>query len=150
MKFRAQVEPPEPMKGLQVPSEIVEELDRGKRPRVAVTLNGHSWTTRIAIMRGRYLIGLSNVNRNAAGVEVGDEVEVDVRLDAEPVTVIEPEDFVAALANDPIASAVYDQLTISQKKQHVRAIENAKRPDTRRRRIEKALAALRESEPRRR
>ena len=48
------------MRGLQVPAEVVDALDGGKRPRVTVTVNGHSWTTRIAIMRGRHLIGLSN------------------------------------------------------------------------------------------
>ncbi len=52
-RFRAVVEPPEPMRGLEVPVEIVDALDGGKRPRVTVTLNGHSWKTRIAILRGR-------------------------------------------------------------------------------------------------
>jgi hypothetical protein len=62
MKFRTYVEPPEPMRGLVVPPEIVESLGQGKRPRVRITLNGHSWKSRVAIMRGRYLLGLSNAN----------------------------------------------------------------------------------------
>ena len=68
MRFRARVEPPEPMRGLEVPQEVVEALGAGKRPTVTITINGHSWRSRIAIMRGRYLIGLSNANRQAAGV----------------------------------------------------------------------------------
>ena len=47
-------------------------------------------------MRGRYLPGLSNANRQAAGVMTGDEVEVDVELDAEPRAVVEPAYFARA------------------------------------------------------
>ena len=68
MKFRRYVEPPEPMRGLEVPLEVVESLGQGKRPRVTITINGHSWKSRVAIMRGRYLLGLSNANRQACGV----------------------------------------------------------------------------------
>jgi Bacteriocin-protection, YdeI or OmpD-Associated/Domain of unknown function (DUF1905) len=146
MRFHTEVEPHEKMRGLEVPPEIVEGLGGGKRPRVTVTVNGHSWSTRIAIMRGRNLIGLSNANRAGAGVAVGDVVEVEVRLDTEPMTVAEPEDFVRALDADPDARAAYDRLTVSQRKQHVRAIESAKQSETRVRRIEKALTALRDPE----
>jgi Bacteriocin-protection, YdeI or OmpD-Associated/Domain of unknown function (DUF1905) len=143
MKFLANVEPPEPMHGLQVPPEVVAALGDGKRPRVTITVNGHSWKSRVAIMRGRYLLGLSNANRQAAGVTTGDEVEVDVEYDAEVPVVTEPEDFARALDADPAARAVYDRLAYSHKREHVLAIEDAKKPETRARRIEKALAMLR-------
>ena len=103
MKFRADVEPAEPMRGLEVPEEVVQALGGGKRPAVTITINGHSWKSRIAIMRGRYLIGLSSANRRAAGIATGDEAEVEVELDVEPRVVVEPTDFVAALDADPTA-----------------------------------------------
>ena len=143
MKFRTYVEPPEPMRGLEVPPEVVESLGQGKRPRVTITINGHSWKSRVAIMRGRYLLGLSNANRQAAGVETGDEVEVELEFDPEPRVVAEPADFARALSADPIARTAYDRLPDGRKREHVRAIESAKKPETRRRRIEKALATLR-------
>ena len=146
MKFRARVEPPEPMRGLEVPAEVVEALGGGKRPTVVITINGHSWRSRVAIMRGRFLLGLSNANRQAAGVATGDEVEVDVKVDAEPRVVVEPVDFTRALDVDPVARAAYDRLAYSHKREHVRAIESAKKPETRTRRIEKAVAMLREQE----
>jgi hypothetical protein len=90
---------------------------------------------------------LSNANRQAAGVETGDEVEVELEFDPEPRVVAEPADFAGALGADPIARAAYDRLPDGRKREHVRAIESAKRPETRTRRIEKALAALRDSEP---
>jgi hypothetical protein len=65
MRFRSYVEPAEPTKGLEVPPEVVEALGAGKRPAVTITINGHSWKSRVAIMRGRYLLGLSNANRFA-------------------------------------------------------------------------------------
>jgi Bacteriocin-protection, YdeI or OmpD-Associated/Domain of unknown function (DUF1905) len=146
MKFRSRVEPPEPMRGLEVPPGVVEALGGGKRPRVTITINGHSWKSRVAIMRGRYLLGLSNANRQAAGVATGDEVEVEVEFDAEPPVVAEPADFARALDADPVARAAYDRLAYSHKREHVRAIETAKKPETRRRRIEKAVAMLRAGE----
>jgi bacteriocin resistance YdeI/OmpD-like protein/uncharacterized protein DUF1905 len=147
MKFRSYVEPPEPMRGLEVPPEVVEALGGGKRPAVTITINGHSWKSRVAIMRGRYLLGLSNANRQAAGVATGDQVEVQVEIDAEPRVVAEPADFARALDADPAARTAYDHLSDSHQRQHVHAIESAKKPETRARRIEKALATLRDQEP---
>lgn len=145
MKFRTQVEPPEPMRGLEVPPAVVESLGHGKRPPVTITINRHSWKSRVAIMRGRYLLGLSNANRRAAGVEIGDEVEVELEFDPEPRVVAEPADFAHALSTDPAARAAYDRLPDGRKREHVRAVESAKKPETRARRIEKALAELRDS-----
>jgi Domain of unknown function (DUF1905) len=104
MKFQARIEPPEPMRGLEVPAEIVETLGGGKRPTVRITINGHSWRSRVAVMRGRHLIGLSNANRQAAGVVTGDEVEVEVEFDSEPRIVAEPADLARALDADPLAA----------------------------------------------
>jgi uncharacterized protein YdeI (YjbR/CyaY-like superfamily) len=97
-------------------------------------------------MRGRFLLGLSNANRQAAGVEIGDEVEVELEFDAEPRVVVVPAGFARALGADPIARAASERLPEGRKGEHVRAIESAKKPETRTRRIEKALAALRDSE----
>lgn len=142
MRFHTVVEPPEPMRGLEVPREVVEALGGGARPPVTITVKGHSWRSRVAIMRGRHLLGLSNANRRAAGVATGDEVEVELELDAEPRVVVEPPDFDQALDANPLARVAYDGLAYSHKREHVRAIESAKKAETRARRIEKAIAML--------
>jgi hypothetical protein len=131
-----------PMRGLEVPPEVVEALGGGKRPAVIISIDGHSWKSRVAFMRGRYLLGLSNANRKAAGVASGDEVVVEVELDAEPRVVAEPADFARALDADPVARTAYDRLSYSRKREHVLAIERAKKPETRARRIEEAVAML--------
>ncbi len=143
MKFRCYVEPPEPMRGLEVPPEVVEALGGGRRPAVTITINGHAWKSRVAIMRGRYLIGLSKANRKAASVVTGDEVEVELEIDEEPRVVVEPADFARALDADPVARTAYDRLSHSRKREHVLAIEGAKKAETRTRLIEKTLATLR-------
>jgi Bacteriocin-protection, YdeI or OmpD-Associated/Domain of unknown function (DUF1905) len=146
MRFRSYVEPAEPIRDLEVLPEVVEALGAGKRPAVTFTINRHSWKSRVAIICGRYLLGLSNANRKAAGVATGDEVEVEVELDAEPRVVAEPADFARALDADPAVRTAYDRLSYSHKRQHVHAIESAKKPQTRSRLIEKALAMLRGQE----
>src|SRR6201992_1231658 len=98
------------MRGLEVPPAVVAALAAGKRPRVIITVNGHTWRSRVAIMRGRFLLGLSNANRQAAGVATGDVVEGELGPDDEPPVVVEPDDFARALDADPAARAAYDRL----------------------------------------
>jgi len=147
MKFNSVVEPHEPMRGLVVPSDVVDALERaggGKRPRITVTINGHTWHTRLAIVRGRHLIGFSNANRAATAAEVGDEVVVDIAVDESPMLAETPTDLRDALVTEPAARARFDALTTSQQKQHIRLIDQAKTAETRARRIAKLLQTLRE------
>jgi hypothetical protein len=98
----------------------VEALGGGKRPPVIITINRHSWRSRVAIMRGRFLLGLSKANRQAAGVATGDEVEVEVEFDDEPRVVVEPADFARAPDSDPVARAAYDRLAYTHKRARAR------------------------------
>ena len=74
---------------------------------------------------------------------IGDQVEVELALDTEPRIVVEPDDLAAALDVDQDTRAAYDALTSSRRREVVRSVESAKRPETRQRRIEHAIAALR-------
>jgi GNAT superfamily N-acetyltransferase len=129
--------------GIDVPAEVVEGLGAGKRPPVHATVAGYTYRTTIAPMGGRYLLGLSAQHRTAAGVTAGDVVDVELSRDTEPRVVELPADFAAALDADPAVRAAFDQLAYTHRKEHVRAVEEAKRPETRRRRIEAAVGKLR-------
>jgi uncharacterized protein YdeI (YjbR/CyaY-like superfamily) len=94
-------------------------------------------------MRGRHIIGFSKANRAAAGVDTGDQVEVEVELDTEPRVIEVPEDLAAALDADPAMRAAFDGLSPGNRRRHVLAVEGAKKAETRERRIEKVLAELR-------
>jgi uncharacterized protein YdeI (YjbR/CyaY-like superfamily) len=82
---------------------------------------------------------VSAENRAAAGVAAGDELDVVLALDTAPREVIVPDDFAAALAASPQARRFYEGLTYSDRRAHVLSIEGAKSPETRQRRIDRAL-----------
>lgn len=128
--------------GIRIPDEAVAELGGGNRPKVVATVNGHTWRTSIARMGGAFWLGVSAENRTAAGLSAGDTVELDVELDSAPRTVEVPDDLAVALAGEPAAKAAFDALSYSQQRQHVLAVESAKKPETRTRRIESVIGAL--------
>jgi len=133
--------------GLEIPPEVVEGLGAGKRPPVRVTINGHTYRSTVAVMGGAFMVGVNAVERMRAGVAAGDELDVDIELDTEPREVAVPEDFAAALDLDPDARLAFDRLSYSHRRRHVLAIEEAKTPETRRRRIAKSVAMLRPEHP---
>src|SRR5262249_50226810 len=97
MKFRAKVVPSGNATAVEVPPALIEGFNAGARPLVVITIHGHVWRSRIAVMSGKRLIGLSAANRKASGIAEGDLVEVGVALDEEPRMVSEPADVAAAL-----------------------------------------------------
>jgi hypothetical protein len=124
--------------GFVIDPAVVDELGGGRRPKVVVTIGGQSFRTSIASMGGRFLLGVSNENRGLTGVAAGDTVDFDLTLDVAPRTVDVPADFAEALAAVGARDA-FDRLADSHRKEHVRAIEEAKKPETRARRIAKAV-----------
>src|SRR5260370_23377333 len=145
MRYRARIElHGKTATGIRVPSAVVEGLGSGKRPPVRVTINGHSYRSTVAPMGGEFLLPVSAENRERAGVEAGDEVEIDIELDTEPRELTVPPDFKDALDRDAAASQFFDRLSRSSRQQVVLSIEGAKTAETRLRRITKAISELRE------
>ncbi len=128
--------------GIPIPDEVIEALGSGKRPPVAVTVNGHTYRTTAVRMGGRFLVPLSAENREAAGVAAGEDITVDLEADTAPREVTLPDDLAAAM--DDEARAAYDGLSYSHRKEWVRWVEEAKKPETRTTRIEKTVTGLRE------
>jgi len=127
--------------GLQVPDEVVTALGAGKRPPVVVTVGGHTYRSTVASMGGAFWIPLSAEHREAAGMQAGDEVGVVVELDAAPREVALPDDLAAAFDDD--VRAFFDGLAPSHRKEWVRWVDEAKKPETRQTRIEKTVESLR-------
>ena len=130
--------------GIRVPDEVVTSLGSSKRPSVRVTINGYTYRSTVATMDSVFMLPVSAEVRAGAGVAAGDEVTVEIELDTEPREVSVPADFADALAKDADAKRAFGGLSYSHKRQHVLAIEGAKTPETRQRRIEKAISTLRE------
>jgi hypothetical protein len=149
VRFRATVEQAgKTATGIEVPGTVVEGLGAGKRPPVRVTINGYTYRNTVASMGGRFMVGVSAQNREAAGVAGGDVVDVDIELDSAPREVTVPKDFAAALKKDAQAKKTFDSLSYSNQNWHVSSIEGAKTEETRQRRISKSAAALHEGRPR--
>ncbi|HEX7833847.1 MAG TPA: YdeI/OmpD-associated family protein [Pseudolysinimonas sp.] len=129
--------------GIVIPDAVVAALG-GKRVPVVVTLDGrYTYRNTTAVMGGRNLVGLSAEHRAASGYSGGELVEVTIERDDAPREVEVPDDLAGALAADPVASAAWDRLAYSHRKEHARAITDAKADDTRARRVAKAIAMLR-------
>ena len=128
--------------GIEIPPEAVEKLGGGKKSTVGVTINGLTYRTSIGSMGGKFLLPVSAERRAAAGIKAGDTVEVELVLDTTPREVAVPADFSAALQADKAAQAAWDKLAFSHRQRHVLAIEEAKTPETRARRIAKAVETL--------
>ena len=149
MKFRTTIlQGDKTATGIQIPDEVVEGLGSGKRPPVRVTINGFTYRSSVAVVSGRFMVGVSAENRAGAGVAGGDEVDVEIKLDTEPREVMVPDDFAAALAAEPKAHEMFDRLSNSNKGWHVLQVTGAKTDETRQRRIAKSVSTLREGRPR--
>jgi len=77
-------------------------------------------------------------------VAARDKVDVDVELDTAPREVTVPPDFSRALTREPAGKRFFEGLSFSNKQRIVIAIEAARTPETRERRILKAVSSLRE------
>ena len=93
-------------------------------------------------MGGKYMIGVSAENRQPAGVGAGDTVDIRLDLDTSPRTVVVPADLKRALAKVPAARRHFEALSNAKQKLYVGPIEQAKTPETRQRRIDKAIDEL--------
>jgi hypothetical protein len=129
--------------GIEVPLDVVEKLGGGKRAPVAVTINGRfTYQSTVMFMGGRAMLPVSAERREAAKVKGGDPITVTLVLDTGPRTVEVPEALAKALAKDKAAKAAFDKLSFTFRKEHARAVADAKADETRERRIAKILEGL--------
>src|SRR5262245_44687368 len=119
--------------GIVVPPEAIETLASGKKPPVVVTIDGYTYRSTVAVMGGQSMIPFSQEHRARSGISPGSEVEVTLELDPQPRTVEVPADLAAALDAAGLRE-VFDRLSYSVRKEHVRQVEDAKTPETRERR----------------
>ena len=76
-------------------------------------------------------------------IKGGDLIQVVLQLDTSPREVTVPDDLAAALAAEPEAKAFFESLSYSNQSKHVLSITDAKTPETRQRRVDKAIEMLR-------
>jgi hypothetical protein len=125
---------------LEVPLDVPAVFGRVRAP-VRVTVNGWTWRSTVTRYGDRYYLPLNARNRESAGVAAGDRVDVLLELDVEPRDVAVPADLAEALAAAGVRDA-WDACSYSHRREWVEAIEGAKRPETRTRRVARAVASI--------
>lgn len=150
MRFRATVETPPGGMGafICVPLDVRKVFGTGGRVPVIARLNGSAHRSSLMPMRagggpGAHFLVLNKKIRTAAGIELGDVVEVVLERDDKPRTIKPPADLVKRLKKAPAIWAAWQRLSYTHQREHVEAIEQAKKPETRQRRIERCLEMLR-------
>ena len=126
---------------IPVPFDPRTAFGKAKVP-VKVTLNGYTFRSTIATMGGVVCIPLRKSNREAAGLTGNETLEVCIALDTAPREVEVPDDLQRALDANPTAAARWARLSYTHQREHVEAIESAKKAETRARRVEKAVEML--------
>jgi hypothetical protein len=149
LTITGELEPHGPAAAFVLTEDQVQAVGEGaKRFPVRATINGQTLRLSVARMRGEYLLGLSKANREAAGVQAGDTVTLELELDAAPREVAVPPALAQALAADPGARQAFDGLAFTHRKEFARWIEEAKRDETRERRVATTIGMLHAGQPR--
>jgi hypothetical protein len=126
---------------VEIPLDVPTLFGRVRAP-VRGTVNGHPFQGRVAKYGGAYYLGFNKAQREAAGLEEGDAVEIELERDDEPREVEVPEDFAEVLETAGLRKD-YDRLSFTHRREYARWITEAKRDETRRARLEKAVELLR-------
>jgi len=143
LSFTTRLEPRGPAAAVVLDDEQVTVIGEGaKRFPVTATVNGYTWRSSVARMGGENLLGLNKAVREAAGVQAGDEVQVTVALDGGPREVTVPAALTAALDGDQEARAAFDRLAFTHRKEYARWVDEAKKEETRDRRVRQAVEMI--------
>jgi hypothetical protein len=149
LRIRAILHARGPAAALILDDAQLEAIGGGRKtPPVRVTVNGHTFKGRIGRMGGETLLGFNKAVRQACAVTAGEEIEALIVLDDAPSQVDLPPPLAAALDAEPAARAAFDALAPSHRREFARWVGEAKRDETRERRIAETLRMLAEGRTR--
>ncbi|HXN91606.1 MAG TPA: YdeI/OmpD-associated family protein [Candidatus Sulfotelmatobacter sp.] len=127
-----------------VPRELNTRLGLKGRPKVQAVIAGHPYRGSLMPMGdGTFCLGVLKAIQQSAGVARGDTVTVDIQLDTAPRVIEPPADLARLLARDKKAASGWEKLSYTDKREMARSLEEAKKPETRERRLAAALEKLR-------
>jgi bifunctional DNA-binding transcriptional regulator/antitoxin component of YhaV-PrlF toxin-antitoxin module len=129
-------------RGVVVPGDPKAEFG-GARAPVGGTVNGTPFRGRLMVYGGVTYLGFRKEIRDAAGIVQGDGVEVDIERDDAPRVVEVPEALSSALAADPEAMSAFEALAFTHRREYAQWIAQAKKEETRSRRVIRAIEMLR-------
>ncbi|MBC7931661.1 MAG: DUF1905 domain-containing protein [Rubrivivax sp.] len=128
--------------GITIPFDV--EKTFGARARVPVrgTINGFLFRSSLFPMGGCFMMPVNRALREGAGVKGGETISVVMERDTAPRVITPPADLARALKANKGAKALWDKLSFTHRREHVEHVEDAKKSETRQRRIKKSVALL--------
>ena len=129
---------------IRVPRELNAKLGLKGRPKIHAVIAGHPYRGSLMPMGdGTFGLGVLKSIQAAAGVKRGDKISVGLQLDTAPRVIEPPADLAGALARDPKAAGGWARLSYTNQREMARSLDEAKKPETRERRLAAALKKLR-------
>ena len=128
---------------LKPPFDVVDVFQRKGRVPVKGTINGFPFRSSLMNMGDGHMMVVNAELRTGAKCKAGDTVSVVMELDTEERTVELPAYLKEIIAADPTTKEAWNKLSFTHQKEHVRAIEGAKREETREKRIAAMMNMLR-------
>jgi hypothetical protein len=142
-RFESKIDAPQPGgSAVVVPDPVVEALGGGVRARVKGTLNGVEFRSNLMRYGGVVWLGVHKATMQAAGISHGDAVTVEFELDDAPRVIQVPQALQRALDADPEAKATFDALAFTHRKEYAQWVAEAKKDETRDRRVAETVDRL--------
>lgn len=126
--------------GITIPFDV-EKVFGAKRVPVKVRINDAEYRSTVFRMGGKYMMAVPKVFREAAGIKAGEKITVTMEKDLEKRTVEVPKDLAEALKKEDLTK-VFAKMSYTHQKEYVNAIAEAKKPETRARRIKNAIELI--------
>lgn len=126
-----------------VPPDVVAAVGLKHGTRVRGTLNGAVYRSSLMVNRGVFHLGVHKATLAAAGIAAPAAVDVTIEVDREPHAAdTVPNDLSQALGESTRAAAAWQALPPSAKREHVKSLLEAKKAETRERRLRKIVESL--------
>lgn len=142
VSFRTVIAPYNTAGCIELTEEQAAALGEARQPPVVVTVGHRSVRVRVSRMSGSPCVFLSKANRAALGVQIGNEVDVMIAPDLEERVIVPPQPIQERLDADTSLRAAWERLPYSHQREWAMAVDGAKRPETKERRVEKMVEKL--------
>lgn len=145
MKFHATLlaDPTGPGTYVAVPPSVRDALGLKGRPKIQAVIAGHPYRGSLMPTRdGAFVLGVLKAIQQAEGLKRGDTITVELELDNAPRLIEPPSDLAAALGRDQEAAMAWQNLSYTNRREIARSLEEAKKPETRERRLASVLSRL--------
>lgn len=129
-----------------IPFSVEEEYGTKGRFNVQAIIDGHPFSATLLPSRNGHYMVYNKAMKSVCKKEIGDSIHVILRSDKEERILNIPDYILEAIRSNPIANSKFNELPYYIKREEINKIEEAKKGETRIRRLEKFIQKLTEKE----